>query len=122
MGRTILVADDEPAVRSMLSAALSAAGYTVLVASDGQEAVDLFAAHSAEIDLTLLDLTMPRLGGDGALREIARISPGAKVYVSSGYIDDETDEVFGDLRPTGFVHKPYRIADLVRTVTEALAT
>jgi two-component system, cell cycle sensor histidine kinase and response regulator CckA len=120
MTQTILLADDETTVRSMLATALEAAGYRVLVVGDGLEAVDVFRAHPEEIDLVVLDLTMPRMGGDEAFREIAGIRPNAKVLLSSGFAENESGRNAEALRPFGFVQKPYRIANFVRIVTQAL--
>jgi two-component system, cell cycle sensor histidine kinase and response regulator CckA len=120
MNHTILLADDEVTVRSMLATALNAAGYRTLVAGDGQEAVEMFRNHADEIDLVVLDLTMPRMGGDEAFREIIGIRPDAKVMLSSGFAEEESDRDLGEVRPFGFVQKPYRIASFVRIVTQAL--
>jgi len=117
---TILVADDETVVRSMLVVALEAAGYRVLAASDGQEAVDLYRDHADEIMVSLLDLTMPRMGGDEAFREIVRIRPQAQVLLSSGFTASETLRGPGGERPAGFVQKPYRVSELVSTLSQLL--
>ena len=60
--------DDEEMVRSLAEAVLKDAGYTVLMASDGRHAVNLFSQHAAEVSVVLLDMTMPELGGDEAFR------------------------------------------------------
>jgi hypothetical protein len=67
---TILVADDEAFVRRAVKSALERQGYQVLLAENGREAVDLLRAHGAEVRVVLLDLTMPLLGGEEALREL----------------------------------------------------
>jgi two-component system, cell cycle sensor histidine kinase and response regulator CckA len=120
MKQTILLADDESAVLSMLETALTVAGYNVLVAADGLEAVEAFRGHADEIDLIVLDLTMPRMGGDEAFREITDIRPDAKVLLSSGFADADPSRNFGVKQPFGFVQKPYRIANFVRIVSQAL--
>jgi len=116
----ILLADDEPDVRAVVSAMLVSLGYSVVEARDGQEAVELFRQRHAEIDLVLLDLVMPRLTGEAALAEMRRISPGVRAILASGY--DESGRIheivaagFG-----GFLQKPFRRQDLGEKVAEVL--
>lgn len=117
---TILLVDDEDIVLRVGQGFLEHLGYTVLLARDGQEAVDIFAWERQRIDLVVLDLTMPRLSGLEALRQIQRLDPQAKVLLSSGH-----DESIQGLDPlalggVGFVGKPYCLATLARSVREAL--
>jgi PAS domain S-box-containing protein len=111
----ILVADDEAAVRTVACRVLERAGYRVIVAGDGRAAVDLFAARADEIDAVLLDLTMPRLRGDEALRELRRIRPGVRAILSSGFSDQ------GVAAGAGFLPKPWTPQDLLAAVRRALA-
>ena len=82
---TILLAEDDEFVRNLNETILQRAGYSVLTASDGEEAVELFNAHSTEIDLALLDVMMPKLGGRGVYERIRENCPKMRVLFASGY-------------------------------------
>ncbi|MCP4203621.1 MAG: PAS domain-containing protein, partial [bacterium] len=117
---TILLADDEPTVRSVAHAMLSRLGFKVLVAEDGKEGVEMFRRHADEIVLVVLDLAMPTMGGEEAFREIRRIKSDAKVVLSSGFTEQDTTNRFADRGLAGFIQKPYRLAELTRTIRAAL--
>jgi PAS domain S-box-containing protein len=119
-GLTVLVADDEQAVRDIARAMLESAGHNVLTAVNGQEAVDVFRHHAEQVDLVLLDMTMPVLGGEGALRQLRSIRPDIRVIASSGYTEEEARYRFGQ-GLTGFLQKPYSIDQLLNAVATATA-
>ena len=108
---TVLVADDEEMVRSMLTSALQLQGYTVIQASNGEEAVQLYTKHAAKINLILLDDTMPKLAGRDAALKINALTPNAKIILTSGYGPSVTENL-----PPGmvleFLAKPYSLLDL----------
>ena len=104
----ILVVDDEPAIRQTASLMLSDLGFDVVTAVDGQEAVALYQREFEQIDLVLLDMTMPRMDGKSAFREMRRINPDAKVILSSGYNEQEATSHFAGKGLAGFIQKPYR--------------
>jgi len=117
----ILLADDEPDVRTVVRAMLESLGYSVLETGDGREAVELFRQRHAEIDLVLLDLVMPRLSGERAFAEMQRIAPGVRAILASGHdesgrIDEILASGFG-----GFLQKPFRRQDLGEKIGEVLA-
>jgi CheY-like chemotaxis protein len=112
---TVLVVDDDDMVRTTARVALSRAGYRVVMARDGKEAVDVFAARAGEIDLVLLDMTMPVMGGEEAIHHITELRPDVVVLASSGYDEREAQERFGD-RIAGFLQKPYTAAQLTGKV------
>jgi len=117
---TILVADDEDDVRSMVRAMLESFGYRVLEARDGKEAVDLYREKSGEIDLLLLDMMMPRMTGEEAFAEIRGISPSVRAVLASGY--DERGRI-GEVVAagfSGFLRKPFRRRELGQMVSDAL--
>ena len=109
---SILLVDDEPAVLASSRAMLEELGYQVLEAQDGLEALARFRETAAEIDLVLLDLTMPRMDGHETLRELQKLNPEVKVILCSGYHEQEAMKEIrlGDF--VGFLHKPYRLRDL----------
>ena len=104
-------------IRSLGRAVLESAGYHVLEACDGEEAVELFHASRAVIDLVILDLTMPRMSGQDAFRLLAASDPGVRVLLSSGYTPDGLADTDGIL---GLLPKPYRPHELLDAVRVAL--
>jgi len=115
----ILVVDDEEVVRRIARMALERAGYTVLVAADGREGVEIFRRESAEIRLVALDMTMPGMSGEETFRQLRGIHAGIPVLVSSGYTQSEVFQRFGN-SINGYLHKPYGVTDLARAVQAAL--
>ena len=116
---TILVVDDEALVTRTARLTLQRYGYTVLTAQNGREAVDLFRALAPEIDLVLLDMTMPVLAGDAACTEIKAIRPEVPVIATSGFTEAEATGRFG-MAVDAFIQKPYRAVQLAETVLEVL--
>ena len=116
---TILVVDDEEIVRTTISAMLSDLGYTVESSRSGKEALDILAKKK-KIDLVLLDMTMPAMGGKEVFQKIRRIKPHAKVIISSGYSDSVLGEDAFAKKVDGFLQKPYQIEDLSKKIREVL--
>lgn len=118
---TILFADDEEMIREVGRRILEAQGYTVLLASDGREALDIYSSRRGEIDLVVLDQTMPGLSGSEVLERILEIDPAARVILSSGYLrrhESFREEIDG--RAAAFLQKPYRPGALARAVRDVL--
>jgi len=116
---TILLVDDEAVIRNVGRAILQRQGYQVVLAEDGQEAVDIYQREHSRINLVVLDLTMPRLSGRDTLRQLRHINPDVLVLLSSGYSADHLPEAGRD-GVVGFVNKPYRPQDLTAAVRAAL--
>ncbi len=119
---SILVVDDEPALRDTTAALLRTRGWRVRTAEDGQDALDQLEADAA-VDIVILDLTMPRLDGVQALPLILARAPKARVVLSSGYTSQDVHGLLQDLGAAGFLQKPYGAAELeaaVRRAAEAL--
>jgi CheY-like chemotaxis protein len=116
----ILIVDDEELVRNMARFTLDRYGYTVELASDGNDAVEKFGARPGEFTAVLLDLTMPNLNGEQALRSIRRIHPQIPVVLSSGFTESEALKRFVDLGLAGFLQKPYTATALARKMKQAL--
>jgi len=116
---TVLLVDDEPMIRNLGRTILQAFGYTVYLAEDGIEAVEMYERERDRIDLVVLDLMMPRLSGQDAFRRLLQIDPHVRVLFVSGY---SGEPIFGAEceRGFGFLAKPYRPDDLARAVREAL--
>jgi two-component system cell cycle sensor histidine kinase/response regulator CckA len=116
---TILLAEDEEAIRNLSERSLRGYGYDILVARDGAEAVALFEAHP-EIAIAVLDVVMPRMGGKEALDAMRRLRPDLKALFTSGYSTDRIHESFVLLPGIEFLPKPYGPASLARRVREVL--
>jgi PAS domain S-box-containing protein len=117
---TILLVDDEEALRDLGESYLGAAGYGVVKAGSGEEALDIYQARGGEIALVLLDLGMPGMGGQRCLRQIMAQDPEAKVVIASGYSSDDQRKASFEASAAAFVAKPYKRADLLATVREVL--
>ncbi len=117
---TVLVVDDEEIVRTMSIRVLEHMGFTVIAAEDGQAGVDLFRQHSAEIRAVLMDMTMPRMGGEEAFREMRRIRADVRVILCSGYNEQDVISRFTGKGLAGFLQKPYQIAQLSDKLREIL--
>ncbi len=116
----VLVVDDEEVVLATAGALLESLGYEVLEAPGGREAVELFQTHHEQIDLVLLDLMMPELGGRECFLEMKSIDPRVRVLLSSGWGFEGLAEELDELGFVGFAQKPYRRDDLAQLVSDAL--
>ena len=114
--QTILVVDDEEIVRKAARNSLESWGYRVLLAENGQIAVDLFTEARDRISLVLLDMTMPVMNGEEKLLHLQRIEPGVKVILTSGYDESEAMVRFQGAGLAGFIQKPYTASRLVERV------
>ncbi len=110
-GRVLLV-DDEESIRTIAKAMLEFSGFDVVTACDGRAAVETFQAQRGQIVLVLLDLTMPEMDGEQTLRELRRLQPDIAVILSSGYSEHDVQRRFEGQGLSGFLAKPYRIAEL----------
>ena len=106
---TILLVDDEETVRAVGRRMLERLGFEVRCARDGREGVEMFEQHADEIDLVLLDMTMPRLNGEEAFREIRRIRADVRVILMSGYNEQEAIGRFAGKGLAGFMQKPLSV-------------
>lgn len=117
---SILVVDDDDVVRSVVKRMLEKSGYTVHLCSDGIDAVDYYREHYKEIDLVILDLVMPIMGGKRAFPLLKEINPDVIVLVSSGYsLEGEAQSIL-DAGAQQFIQKPFQKDLLVRNIHELL--
>jgi len=117
---TILLVDDEVAILEVVRDVLRQYGYSVLTADSGEGALEMFGEDPSQIDLVILDLGMPGMGGDRCLGRILEIDPGARVVVATGYAGgDKRGEVLA-AGASRFITKPYRLDDLLRTVRQVM--
>ena len=117
---TVLLVDDEEMIRNIGRLVLRQHGYQVLLAKDGLDALEVYQREQGRIDLVILDLLMPRLGGRDALRRLRQIDPGVRVLFSSGYSPETVTESAAD-GVLGMISKPYRPQDVADAVRQALA-
>lgn len=117
---TILVVDDEETIRAIAKDMLERCGFKVITAQDGQEGVDLFKRNIADIAIVVLDMTMPNMCGQDALREMRYFRADIPVILSSGYPEQEAIARFPGETFAGFIQKPYKTADLVAIMHAAL--
>ncbi len=115
-----LVVDDEPSVLEFAGRAMERLGFRTTTARDGLEAVELFSQAPHRFDLVLLDLTMPRMDGREALRELRHLRPGIPVILSSGYSDQECLQDLPSEKDLLFLPKPYLLRDLERVIQKLL--
>jgi CheY-like chemotaxis protein len=119
IGGTVLVVEDEDALRDGVSKMLRKRGFCVVEAADGRSGVDLFRANGREIDVVLLDMTLPGMTGREVLEELRRIRPDVRVIVTTAYSEDRALKAMGDQQSWLYIRKPYRLSevtDLVRNV------
>jgi two-component system cell cycle sensor histidine kinase/response regulator CckA len=117
---TILLAEDDHSVRELAARILTGAGYSVLAAADGAEAMSLFEAHADDVSLALLDAVMPKLTGHEVFDRLRLIKPALPVVFCSGY-DPEMGQVKSVMsKGLAMVQKPYDPAALLRAVRESL--
>jgi len=118
---TILVADDEEGIRSLVASVLADAGYTVVLARDGREAIERLRSLKDEVRLILLDLTMPELGGAEAATELRQIQPDTPIIAMSGYGDLEVLQQFSQAGVDEYLPKPFTPDELAAKVRDLLS-
>lgn len=111
-GGRVLLVDDEEFIRSMGTDLLESMGFTVLTAGHGREALELYHERGSEIDLILLDLTMPIMGGIEAYKELRKINSTLPVIICSGYSLELVEHIIKNDPHAEFVHKPYKPGEL----------
>ncbi|MCP4546418.1 MAG: response regulator [bacterium] len=117
---TILLAEDDEMVREVCVSILEDAGYSILLATDGEEALQVYEEHGDKIDLALLDVVMPKLGGRAVFERIRETRPELSVLFASGYSMNAIHTNFVLEEGLMLIQKPYKRADLLRKVREML--
>jgi CheY-like chemotaxis protein len=119
-GGTVLVVDDEAIVRKVCSEMVEALGLQVLTAVDGRDAVAVFAKHADDIDLVILDLSMPNMDGMATFKELVRMKPGVKVILCSGFDEQDSLRRLSGQGIAGFIQKPYSLEKLRAAMKNAV--
>jgi two-component system cell cycle sensor histidine kinase/response regulator CckA len=117
----ILLVDDEEYVRDLAKRFLEKAGYSVIAAANGMEALEVYEREQSNIALVVLDLIMPKMSGESCLEELVRTNPKLKVIVSSGHSLTAQERMRLGVHAKGFVNKPYQLGEFLETVKEVLA-
>lgn len=117
---TILLVEDEEAVRAFGSRALRSRGYEVLEAASGLEALSLMADYDGHVDLVVSDVVMPEMDGPSMLRELRKTHPKLKIIFVSGYAEDAFRKNLGEEEDFGFLPKPFSLKDLIEKVKQTI--
>jgi CheY-like chemotaxis protein len=117
-GESILVADDEAAVREIIKVTLEANGYRVTTANDGAEAVALFASKNKPYKAVIVDVMMPFLDGPSTIRAIQRLDPETKFITISGLMDQSRTAQIAELGQVTFLPKPFTTEQILNTLHE----
>jgi PAS domain S-box-containing protein len=113
-GRVLLV-DDEENVRTVCGEMLEELGFSVILAADGIQALEICRTDS-EIDIVVLDMTMPRMDGEECYRHLCQLRPDLKIYISSGFAEQEVAQRFRDCPLAGIIPKPYHFSLLQKAL------
>jgi len=117
---TILVVDDEETLRELGQHMLERLGYQVLTAADGISALQILDIYRKEIDLIILDISMPIMSGRKVLTEILKHNPAQKVIIATGFRGDGPEGQLLKMGARGFIEKPYRMHELLKTIRVVL--
>jgi DNA-binding NtrC family response regulator len=117
---TILIVDDHETIWDFLIEALQQLGYSVLLAENGIDAVQIYEENPEEVDLVLLDMIMPKQGGHQTFYKIKAIDPDAKILLSSGYVSEEEVNDLLQQGACGFLPKPHRLVDMAKEIRRIL--
>ena len=117
---TVLVVDDDMLVCKSLGRTLRKLGFEVLVASGGAEALELYKEHGPQIEIVLLDVIMPGMGGLEVFKALKQLDPRVRVLISSGYSEEATTEALMEQGALGFLKKPYDMDKLRSEIAAAL--
>lgn len=117
---TILYADDEEHIRNLVKTQLRNIGYEVLLAKDGEEALEIYKKNKDNISLVILDLVMPHCGGKQTLKKLMKQYPEVKIIMTSGYTMGEQSGAFIKEGAKGFLQKPFKISHLSKIIHDVI--
>ena len=117
---TILLVDDEESILELGKRILTRAGYTVLTASHGKVALETYRTRKGEVDLIILDLIMPEMGGKECFEKLIKMDPNARIIIASGYSVDRLTKKDAGRGPAGILGKPYRMRQMLQVVRTVL--
>jgi DNA-binding NtrC family response regulator len=117
---TVLIVDDEKSVRAVLERILRIGGYTTILAENGVRALEIYQEYDEEIDLVILDMIMPHMGGQETFQRLRESDPDIRILLSSGYSRNDRAAELLDVGARGFLQKPYDMDDVLHKVRQAL--
>jgi two-component system, cell cycle sensor histidine kinase and response regulator CckA len=117
---TLLVVENESAIRNLLQVALSRSGYTVLAAESGREALELVRTHTGAIHLLITDVMMPDMDGPELVRQLSTIRPDTRALFMSGYMNDTLGDCMILSTNANFIQKPFSPRTIAQKVREIL--
>jgi DNA-binding NtrC family response regulator len=117
----ILLIEDEADICSAFSEAMSEQAVSVVTAQTGELGIEMYRTHKDEINLVVLDLSLPGMSGEDTFKVLKRINPNVKVVVSSGYGDPYVKKLFKGVALVGTLQKPYTWGALVENMTKFLS-
>jgi CheY-like chemotaxis protein len=117
---TILVVEDETSLRTLLTELLQMHGYTVITATDGIEALEIYTARQSMIAVVISDMGLPRLSGEELVMKIKELNPCARIIIATGYLEPHQRSKLLLAGVKAFVPKPYHGTSLLRTMREVL--
>lgn len=117
----VLLVDDEKSIRDVVGEMIRELGYHLLAAESGEEAVEIYRSNPAAIDLVIMDMIMPGMGGGAAIDAIRALDPTARIILSSGYsLSGEAEKILNRADGISFMQKPFEMADLSQKIRAAL--
>jgi CheY-like chemotaxis protein len=119
-GETILLVDDETSVLEIDSSLLNKANYKVITASNGNEALNLYEEHRAEIRLVILDLLMPGMSGKQCLEALRKVDPNVRILIASGALNSEIEADLKEIGARGLIAKPFNITQLLEKIRKII--
>jgi two-component system cell cycle sensor histidine kinase/response regulator CckA len=117
---TVLLVEDEDAVRSFAARALTTRGYRVLTAASGVQALDVMTEHGGEVDLVVSDVVMPEMDGPTLMKHLRKANPEIKIIFISGYAEEAFRANLDESEKFSFLPKPFTLKKLAAAVKEAL--
>lgn len=121
-GETVLLVDDEKTLLETGMELLSMSGFFVLTASSGEEALELLKKEGGSVDVAIMDIMMPGMGGVQCLHEALKMFPEMKVIMASGFVESDKKERILQSGAAAFIQKPYKIDDLNQKIREVMAS
>ncbi len=117
---TILVVDDEPAIRELSCEALEMLGYTAYAAESGEQALEFYQQNEGKIDLVIMDLNMPGMGGFKCMEKLLHLNPDLKILIASGYAASGPEQDITAAGAQGFISKPFQLNEITSMVRQIL--
>ena len=121
-GGTVLVVEDEASLVRLLTTLLPQAGYQVFTAMDGEQAIELYHRHKAEIDIVLLDLGLPKITGLDVIPRLKEGNPNVSIVVATGYLEPRVKDELMRAGVKDCINKPYVVKDVIERLGSVIET